>query len=456
MFKKLLVLLPLFVPSLLLAGDFFDDDAGGTAGATTPGSKLSFELNGFTRGVFFGGNVEDKNEFGLKSGYGELGLKCRARIGRYGDGYAEFRLRGGNEFGSTVKEFNLREAYVNAYLGDLDIRLGHQIVVWGRADAFNPTNNITPQNMIARSTDEDDRKEGNFLLRATYRVGPLKLEGIWVPHYTPSVLPLFLFPLPDSVEYSGMMLPVELGTAYLPDASFRNSSIALKIGATLGPVDGSVSWFKGYMPTLGVFMGFDIIEEKVVVNTKAYQMNVFGADFSTNVGSFGLRGEFAFRKPIDDYTLYPKNAHVPNPDLQYVLGVDRTFGNLWVIAQYVGRYVADFQEFIPTGSSVDEREFKNRLIAGQQNRVSHAVLLRPSLPLFHEACTVELLGYCNFTTEEWLIRPSLSYNLADALILKAGWEGYFGPESMLGPDGTLFGNISDALSAVFVELKASF
>ena len=452
MVKKLLVLLPFFLPSLLPAGDFFDDDTG----EKTENAKLSFELNGFTRGVFFTGKSVNDDGLDLKSGYGELGLKCRARVGPYGDGYAEFRLRGGSEFGSTITEFNLREAYVNAYLGNLAVRLGHQIVVWGRADAFNPTNNITPQNMIARSTDEDDRREGNFLLRATYSLGPLKFEGIWVPHYAPSVLPLFLFPLPDSIEYSGMMLPVELGTAFLPDADLKNSSIALKAGATIGPVDGSVSWFRGYMPTLGVFMSFDIINEKVVVNTKAYRMDVFGADFSTSVGAFGLRGEFAFRNPVDDYTLYPKNVHVPNPDLQYVLGADKTFGNLWVIVQYVGRYVVDYKKFEPTGSSVDEREFKNRMIAGQQHRVSHAVLLRPSLALFHEACSAELLGYCNFTTAEWLLRPSLSYNLADALVLKAGWEGYFGPRSMLGPDGTLFGNISNALSAVFVELKASF
>jgi hypothetical protein len=60
------------------------------------------------------------------------------------------------------------------------------------------------------------------------------------------------------------------------------------------------------------------------------------------------------------------------------------------------------------------------------------------------------LGYFNISTEEWLLRPSLTYNLADALTLKAGVERYS------GPDGTLFGNIKDALSSGFVELKASF
>jgi hypothetical protein len=124
--KRFLILLSFFLPSLLVAEDFFDDDKD----ETTASKKTSFELNGFTRGVFFGGKKVDENKFDLKAGFGELGLKCRARIGKYGDGYAELRLRGGHEFDSPIKEFNLREAYANVYLGNFDIRLGHQIVVW--------------------------------------------------------------------------------------------------------------------------------------------------------------------------------------------------------------------------------------------------------------------------------------------------------------------------------------
>lgn len=438
MIKQLCILLLFFVPSLLLAGDFFDDDAGETTGD----SKLSFELNGFTRGVFFGGKTVNEDDFELKAGYGELGLKCRARIGRYGDGYAEVRFRRGYEFGGSLTEFNLREAYVNTYLGNLDIRLGHQIVVWGRADEFNPTNNITPQNMIARSTDLDDRKVGNFLIRSSYDAGPLDFEVIWVPQYAPSVLPMYLFPIPDGVE---------LGTTVLPGATIKNSTLALKTSTVLGPFDGSVSWFRGYMPMPGIFL-FNETEGgslNLFAKAKPYKMNVFGADFSTSVGSYGLRGEFAYRRPTDDYTLN-ENIYIPNPDFQYVLGADRSIGNFSVIVQYIGRYVSDFKAEITGNTLVKELESINRMAASQQDQVSHTVMMRPSLALFHETFTLEFIGLYYISTEEWLLRPSLTYNLADALTLKAGWEGF------LGPDGTLFGNIQDALSAGFIELKASF
>ena len=63
----------------------------------------------------------------------------------------------------------MREAYVNAYLGPFDLRLGKQIIVWGRADALNPTNNLTPVDFRIRSPLEDDIRLGNVGARAFLR-----------------------------------------------------------------------------------------------------------------------------------------------------------------------------------------------------------------------------------------------------------------------------------------------
>ncbi len=438
MVKRFLILLSFFLPSLLVAEDFFDDDKD----ETTASKKTSFELNGFTRGVFFGGKKVDENKFDLKAGFGELGLKCRARIGKYGDGYAELRLRGGHEFDSPIKEFNLREAYANVYLGNFDIRLGHQIVVWGRADEFNPTSNITPQNMTARSTDLDDRKIGNFLLRSSYDIGPLEFEAIWVPQYVSSVLPMHLFPIPESVELGGVVMP---------ESNIKNSSIALKTGITLSAFDGSVSWFNGYMPMPGISLYNETNGSslKLLAIAKPYRMNVFGADFSTSAGPFGIRGEIAYRRPTEDYTI-KENINIPNPDFQYVLGIDRTISDFSIIAQYIGRFVSDFEDEITGNDMVKKLEKTNRMAASQQDKLSHGVMIRPTLALFHETLNLEFIGVCYISTEEFLLRPSLTYNLSDALTIKAGWEGF------MGPDGTLFGTVSDALSAGFLELKVSF
>jgi len=429
-----IILVFLIVGASLFAQDFFDEFDEGAA--------LPFELNGFIRGAFFSGKIPDKDQAELKSAYGELGLKMRVRKGNWGDGFAEVRFRRGSEFGEPVSEFNIREAYVNMYKGNLDIRLGHQIVVWGRADGFNPTNNITPQNMLVRSTDEDDRREGNFLMRAFYYLNPVRFELIWVPQYTPSVLPIGLFPFPEYVV---------LGDAMNPDANLENGSIALKANLEISRLEGSVSYFRGYMPMPGINLSnFELIDGGgfvVTVSPTAYQMQVIGTDFSTSLGSFGIRGEAAYRIPIEDHV---DEVYIPNPDVQWVLGVDRSIGDFSVIAQYLGRYVMDFEPFDPTGSPFDELILKNRMIASQLDKISHAVFARPSFALNHETASLECLAYYSVTTEEMILRPSLTMDVADALELRVGCEWYSGPEN------TLFGSIEEPLSALFVEFKASF
>ena len=456
--KKLIPLLLAILVNSTSAQDFFDDNSEGSM------QSKPYELNGFIRGVFFGGSVVEQKGSEMKSGYGELGLKIRARKGQWGDGYADIRFRQGSEFNQFLSEFNLREAYVNTYIGHFDLRLGQQIVVWGRADGFNPTNNITPQNMLARSPDEDDRKEGNFLIRAFYHLHPVKLEFIWVPRYQPSVLPTELFPFPQGVR---------IGGAIHPDANLKNSSIAIKMDIGLSSFDGSLSYFQGYMPLPGISLPLSSIAYspgqglEATVFTKSYEMRVVGFDYSTTMGSFGLRGEIAYRESIEDYQS-PTNMsnidlpslsglgpddnldYILNPDIQYVFGIDKTSGDFSIIIQYIGRVVLDFKNFEATGTPLDELYQKNRMIAAQMDKISHAVFMRPALAMSHETMGIELMGYFNLTTEEILLRPVFTYDIADELELRVGGEVYRGPEN------TLFGTIDESLSSIFIELRTSF
>jgi hypothetical protein len=416
--------------------DFFDSEEDENK------SDLSAEVNGFVRGAFFAGKKVEEDKLEQKSGYGELGLKLRVRKGQLGDGYAEVRLVQGNQFNKEISDIRLREGYVNAYLGNFDVRVGQQIVVWGRADAINPTNNITPRNILIFSTDEDDRRRSHFLFRVHYNFNPFRLEGIYVPVYRSSVLPTFLFPLEDYVE---------IGEQDNPDASLSNGSFALKLDMTLSFFESSVSYFKGYMPLPGISLQSITTEGglNVVVANKPYKMEVIGTDFASTVGSFGFRGEVAYRNPTEDYTL-DENVYIPNPDVQYVLGMDKSLGDFSLILQYVGRYIIDFTEFKETGFPTDQLYIYNRMVAYQLNKQSHAVFLRPSLVLFHETVDMDLLAYYDMTTEESLIRFLLSYDISDGLMTRIGFEQYGGPVN------TLLGTIDRALSSGFVELRVSF
>ncbi len=346
--------------------------------------KNPLEINGYVRGTVYGGKVPDKDEAEMKSGYGEAGLKLRVRREPFGDGYAEVRYRYGHEFGLDVDEADLREAYVNAYAGPVDVRIGKQIVVWGRADGINPTNNITPGNMLVRSPDEDDKRVGNFLVRSHLNFRPLRLEAIWVPYYRSSVLPIHMVRLDTAITLAG---PDN------PDANLENSAFAVKADVELAKIDGSVSWFSGYSPFPGldtslvytVFAGRPSVDSIYIV-PKAYRTQVIGVDFSTTAGSFcGLRGEAALKLPSKDHE---KNIYIPNPDLYYVFGADKEYGNFNIIVQYVGRYVLDFKKMPVSQWAIDDQlrmlESKNRMFASQQDEMNNAVFCRLAWKLLHE------------------------------------------------------------------------
>jgi len=434
---KLRVVVGLFLPVWIFAQGLFDSAVDASSEKS---SSINYEMNGYMRGVYFGGLQRDQDKFETKAAYGELGLKLRARKGELGDGFAELRLRRGHEFGESIEDISVREAYVNLYLGPCDLRFGEQIIVWGRADGYNPTNNLTPQNMLIRSGDEDDRRLGNFLIRTFINSQPFRLELIWVPQYTASVLPVNLLALPDYVELAGVVEP---------GANLNYSTIASKLHLELSAFDGSVSYIRGFMPLPGVDAKATLYADgstSVTVMPRPYQMQMIGADFATTAGAFGLRGEVAYRDPVDDYE---NLIYIPNPDLQYVIGGDRTWGDFSLIVQYIGRYVIDFKPYV-TGLSTDEIHLKNRMIAMQQDEISHGISFRPAFALLHETLTIEALGLVNFTTEEVYIRPKMTYQLADELTFIIGADLYAGPEN------TLFGSIDRALNSGFIEFKASF
>src|SRR5581483_10916967 len=70
----------------------------------------------------------------------------------------------------------------------LDLRIGRQVVVWGTADQFNPTNNIN-------ALDFSDpllfgKALGNNMVRLDYNLtGDWNVTGVLVPIFRPSQLP---------------------------------------------------------------------------------------------------------------------------------------------------------------------------------------------------------------------------------------------------------------------------
>lgn len=437
----------------LSAQGLFEDAVESESDKTTQ-AKL-FELNGYIRGVYYGGKIPDEMDVETKSAYGDAALKLSAGKSEFGKAFAELRLGAGYESDSAFSSFDLREAYLGVFPGPFDIHIGKQIIAWGRADAFNPTNVITPQKFYIRSPNEDDRRLGNFLVRSQLTINPVRFELLWIPVYGANELPVNKDIISQFI--TSPLFPVTVMDIIedYPDASFNNSGFAVKVNLELAAVDGSISYFNGYSPAPGIDVLYTITPEFVLEITphfKAYRMHLIGCDLATTLGSFiGLRGECAYRTYFKDYK---KFAYIPNPDLQYVIGVDKTIKDFSFILQYSGIFVFDFEELPDSVSVLELPEYeskeKNRMISRQTDQVGHSILFRPSWSLLHETLSLELAGMYSINTEELMLRPKISYQINDALTATIGGELY------VGSDESLFDLLEEEVSAGFVELKASF
>ena len=437
------IILCLLMAGLPLFGQgLFDSALKEEVSDTNPGSQKNFELNGYVRGGLFLGPLPGLSSLESKCTYGETSLKLRVRKRNMGSAFAEFRLyKDFRDSGSPVT-VDLREAYVSVYAGAFDLHVGEQIVAWGRADGFNPTDTITPFNMLTFSPDDNDRRESNFLVRSFWSLDMFRLEAVWIPVYRPSHLPFGCVEMPNGVV---------LSEDQYPDSRTLNSGLALKLHFENPSIDGSLSYFTGYSPMPGIRASIEGTASCRIFPA-AYRTRIFGADFSTTIGRYGLRGEFAYNRPCKkDQTWHS----IPNPQFEYVLGIDREFGDCSLILQYMGKHVSGFhnRNVAAPGSSeflTSEIELWNRMIFSQLEEWNHSLSFRTCWSVLHQTLTFELLGLGNMTTGEVFVKPKIGYSLMDDLNLIVGAQWYFGPEN------TLFGKIKKSISSVFFEIKASF
>ncbi len=420
------------------------------------------ELNGYGRGSLYIGEEDGSAE--VSSGYAEAAFRMKFIPDRSVTIFSEFRLRGGYEYGSRILEPVLRELYADIYIGKFDLRLGHQIIVWGRADGINPTDNLTPRNYFVRSPEPDDIRLGNYLFRGRYRLTEnVKLEVIWVPFYRHSIYRFDLFEMPGYVNFKD--------TEYLSWES-SGGNTGLKAEFLFRGVDGSLSWFSGFDPQPGIdidHLGMEMTGDIAMdLTAAAYRHHTIGADFATVAGSFGIRGEAGLRIPVDEYR---DKIYTPETDFRYVFGVDRSIGNFNIMVQYIGQWVPGYQgmpelmlfqqlEEMPFPETLSYTEIPamideqirgfNRIIHGQTHRVSHTFSLRPSMDLMYHTLKIDVFAMYNLSTEELTVMPKLTYSVTDYWSISLGGQ-YFG-----GPENTLNDMAGPVFNGGFLEVKRSF
>jgi hypothetical protein len=319
----------------------------------------------------------------------------------------------------------LREASVALRAGRLDLRVGRQVIAWGRADGINPTDVLTSSDLRSYVHDDDDRRIGTTAAMASVYVSGLALTGVWLPEFRPHDVPL----------------PVPAGVAVRRDADrWPGDHWAVRADRTGGRVDWSVSLARVRDLSPSLVPGPTARHVRLVHDRTL----VIGGDVAATVGRFGVRAEAAYVHTGDDDG---RDPFARNPYVLLVAGIDRTWlEHLNVNAQYVRRVV---RHHAPLDATASPLMVLNRTLANEGEPTQHGATLRVAHKWLRETLEVEWASVATADPWGYAMRPRLSYAVTDHWTVAGGADVTGG--SAASPIGLLRDN-----SGGFAELRWSF
>jgi hypothetical protein len=263
---------------------------------------------------------------------------------------------------NKVSPLNLdfREAFVDLYgflFNNLDIRIGRQRIAWGTADKLNPTDNLNPDDL--EDIWDFGRHLGSDALKASYYLKGYTFSLIYIPIFTPAVLPrgdLASALSPPMELPSGLTLRKSNDTIIMPKNNLKEDSITgVKISKNFFGYDFSLSYVHGRddlpLARKVTFTPTSTPSEVDIASELIYpRMHIAGIDMAGAISDVGVWAEAAvfFPEEIKMTTdlsalgmgIQESIALDDRPYIKYILGADYTFKNgIYINGQYLHGFV---------------------------------------------------------------------------------------------------------------------
>jgi hypothetical protein len=376
----------------------------------------------------------------------------------------------------------------------LDIKIGRQIVVWGTADKFSPTNNINPDDLEDRPLFTEPIANQMVVVNYAPLHDKLWFQGVYVPIFYPALLPPSAsFALADPqtpvnfanqsdrdklaflqgfISANPQFNPRVTTRVEQPPVNIMNGQAAAKIGSRVGPVDMSASYYYGFfdipIPYRTESRQLAALNDDSVDGywfqsdvTLVYpRMHVAGLDFAAQLpflDDMGLWAEGALIVPTQQYDFrvdLPLNLDVTprdgimnpvseftgaiverRPFVKATVGADYTIGkHVYVQAQYLRGFIDDF----------GARNIGNYLVAGSD------------LVFFGRHLIFRFFAVTDFPKNR---SDRASLVLAPNIIMVPPW-GYatleLGGFAFIGGNDTKFGQAAVGSSIAYVKIAGAF
>ena len=330
-------------------------------------------------------------------------------------------------------EGDLVEGWVRLTMGNLEIKAGRQIIVWGRADRLNPTDNISSRDYTLLVANDDDQRRGGRMVQARLGLGLFTFDAFWLPEFRASRFPL-------DRNRPGVALVAN-------EQSDSDNPFALKLDHSGGRLDWSVSWFHGTDRTRDFKAArFNPPGALVEVQELFPALDVLGADFAGVAGSFGYRAEVAFTNVRGQDSIYRKNSNI-----WAVAGIDTTLASGWNLnLQYSFRRIFNYNDPRDIANPIQRAvAIQSAAVGHQLDRTQNGATFRVARKWLQDTLDFELSTIAYLETRDAAIRPKLTYAINDQVRISAGGDIF------VGPSRSYFGRVR-SLTGGYVQLTVGY
>jgi hypothetical protein len=224
--------------------------------------------------------------------------------------------------GRLRPRLSIRRLAATLNRGPLTLDVGKQFIRWGKTDIVTPTDRFAPRDFLNVIDNEFLAVRG---ARAVLELGSNTLDGVWVPFFTPSRLPL-----PDQ-RWTVAPAGVEIDRVGDGQAVPHGSQAGFKWGHTGSGYEYSLSFFDGFnhLPDFEPSPGGTV--PPVLAITRRYpSLRMYGGDAAVPARWFTAKGEVAY---------FSSSTLASDEYVLYVLQLERQSGEWLFVGGYAGEVV---------------------------------------------------------------------------------------------------------------------
>lgn len=320
-----------------------------------------------------------------------------------------------------VPPARVRELYWRQPVGEsVDIRVGRLMPAWGRADGWNPTDNLSPRDFRLLAPEAQDQRFGR--------------DGLQADGSLPGGLGQLTVHLFAAGASHRMASPKAQGARIVQEKAPRRADWAIKWERFGQGWDASVSYARGadLTPDVGL-AGADGQGALLALSNRRRQ--VLGIDASWQRGPFVWRGEASWSAPMSRSS---DSFERKRPAAWLVAGPEWT-GGAWTLgAQGVWQRVQGFRNAATAVGGALEREvalyqsaLSNQTAGRQLGLTLHVAHRAWNDTLRSELATLVLWPHGEARQDastQGLVRAKIDYAVDDAWNLQLGLDWPFGPQ----------------------------